>query len=377
MDIESYSKELTYFFLTDKEKFDKKVSSDVGFFKKACRIKHVSFNFDKKEVEKAESDVKIHLIRKNMNLLEILINRANEIHKLENLILEQGSRKNKVLHETLFKQWEKWLNYQRGLFKDPDFIEDTIDDRLEEFESTINFYKGSDSIFFRNIKKVKVTKERCKNAKDWQKLLPDNFYTDIKMSIGPIMDEINRHLDIFFTYLESSKHQSDREKVTRVLNQGLEVMINLSEELKNMVPEIEHTRALHEHFREIKKERSDNSLSIKSDKDKVDSNNGVTFHSFFKNIEKEQIRKIEIELKPILKNKQLAIFISLAYHHGILGLESNSKQGLSASRFVSLFNNNRRYQSVNKYLDSDFSFLGDPRDKISIKRQLEEILSIS
>ena len=375
MDIETYSKQLTYSFITDERGFNKKLSSDVDFFEKVCRVKHVSFHFDKKEVEKAESDVKIHLIQKNLDLLSMLINNAVEVHKLENLRIETWKRKEKPLSEVLEKQDKKWHDYRSELLGDINFIEDTIEDILEQFELTVDFYLGRDSsISFRTPQKKEVTKEEYDNAKDWQKLFIDDKFFSLKLSIELLINEINRHLSIIFKYLEQSKNFENREQVVNVLSEKLDKMIHFSSELKENVPEIEHTRALYDYFIQRRQELLDDDFKTKGSIVNTNLNSDTEFQSFFKNVDNGIKRKIEIEFANTLSGYEIAAFVSVCLKKEILIIKSDSKSGKSLSKFIQCFTLNNSLSSVTNYLNKlEFTGNSDIKDRIS--EDVEKICS--
>ncbi|MBZ9787608.1 hypothetical protein LB456_09085 [Psychroflexus sp. CAK57W] len=113
---------------------------------------------------------------------------------------------------------------------------------------------------------------------------------------------------------------------------------------------------------------------IESNKIKNLKKEKVEFKDFFKKLDSKKINIIESKFSK-LTNKDLAMFISLAYNDfGILDIRLNDKNGYSSSDFIRLFEENKNIQSVNKHIDSNLKFTGLPADLEPIENQLHSIL---
>lgn len=103
--------------------------------------------------------------------------------------------------------------------------------------------------------------------------------------------------------------------------------------------------------------------------------NEPKFSDFFINVKDSKIDIIHENFKN-LTGKDIAIFISLTYHHfEILYVVQNSKHGQSLKSLISLFKKNKSYQSVYNYLDPNIIYNGHTDDLSKIKKQLNQILS--
>jgi len=375
MDIETYSKQLFYFFITDKNKFRDKLSTDKEFFKRVCRIKHLSFQYDKSEVQKADHSVQNHLIDTHLDFLSVLFNTACESYGLENLLMEKGRRKEKTLNEVIQSDKNKWLDYRSVLFNDIDFLENSIDEILEEFELSVDYYNNEGSNIFRRPEKSSISKEEYNNAEDWQKLFIDDKFLHIKVSIEILINEINRHLGIIFKYLELSYNKESKEKAISVLNNGLEELINLSANLKERIPEIDHFKALHEYFIERKHELLNDDFQAKGSTVIIDSDNEVKFNSFFKNIDDYIIKKLEKEFVTTLKGQEIAAFMSICKDKNILDIVKDSKNNKSRSAFIRCFKLNNSETSVTNLIEPDFKFSGYKDVKERIEERFDNIYS--
>lgn len=164
------------------------------------------------------------------------------------------------------------------------------------------------------------------------------------------------------------------KEITEAYKNCLEVypneIQNLNTELYNLLNHIEAEYKPLENqsfFIEFK-----NTISDKLEKKRKPQQQKPIINNFFKNVNSEQLEQIKEVLKD-LEGKNLAMFISLGVNEfNFLKLENHSKSGLSQKTFIEM--QDKRYQSVNKYLDNQYDFNGNNEDQNIIKNQLNTIL---